>query len=259
LADDAGRVTVLNQGTTESSTRILVHNDQALVTSAPFRPCYYKALQIASGGTDCTIKLWDSAKPRKPLDHLLIRPSDTNVNQVCNPPMINHLAWSPSGRLLAAALGDGSCALLQVSDNRSLVLASRIEDAHSGPVASIVFPRWSSQEGQNNNAVTAHDRLMCTVGNDGSLVLWDIGSSLCGDSATDPISLFPVIGESVHSQEACVDDMMMDKPKTLLGWTHGKAKPNWLVSSCSCDSVFPSALFLADTTNDITVYSVPTS
>jgi WD40 repeat protein len=53
----------------------------AMVTSVAFRPrC--KNLELASGGTDCTVQLWDVNKPKRPLSVLKITNSD--ANQVCN-------------------------------------------------------------------------------------------------------------------------------------------------------------------------------
>jgi WD40 repeat protein len=251
----------------------------SMVTSVGFRPrC--KNLELASGGTDCTVQLWDVNKPKRPLSVLKIPNTDAGANQVCNPPMVHGLEWSPSGRLLAAACGDGSCCLLQ-ADNRSLVLAARLE-AHGGALASVVFPEWTNSSiilnddaaSRQTQHVAAHDRLLLTAGNDGFILLWDLGSMLAGEGAKDPSSLLQLpsndgtsgapdaSGSAVAAQMGDLslggdnNDGNDGQPRVLCSIPHG-AKPNWMVSSRGRDPVFPSSIFVADTSNDITTYTIP--
>lgn len=235
----------------------------AMVTSVAFRPrC--KNLEVASGGTDCTVQLWDVNKPKRPLSVMKITNTDAGANQVCNPPMVHGLEWSPSGRLLAAACGDGSCCLFS-ADNRSLVLAARLE-AHGGALASVVFPEWTGSDSKN---VAVHDRLLLTAGNDGAIVLWDLGSMLAGEGARDPSSLLQLPssngtkagGVNVATQMGDLslgdnNDVDNGQPRVLCTIPHN-AKPNWMVSSRGRDPVFSSSIFVADTSNDITAYTIP--
>jgi WD40 repeat protein len=57
-ADDSGTVHL----TDGRRKRLLPHNVDNLVTSTVFRP--RRRDEIASGGTDCTVKFWDVNKPR---------------------------------------------------------------------------------------------------------------------------------------------------------------------------------------------------
>ena len=120
-----------------------------------------------------------------------------------------------------------------------------------------IFPQLTSSD--TNMAVAAQDRLLCSAGNDGAVVLWDLGASLCGDKAQDPSELFFPSESSftTKSLESAMDglELMTDQPKALFAWDHA-AKPNWMGSSQRQDPVFPSSLFLADTTPDITVYTI---
>jgi len=61
-ADDSGSVLLINP--TSKRQRVLRHdsNQVAMVMSAVFRP--KRRDEIVSGGTDCTIHLWDVSKPR---------------------------------------------------------------------------------------------------------------------------------------------------------------------------------------------------
>jgi len=323
-ADDAGAVRVATVPSTTirdsrnrkhqvTTTRVLSHgsgkDDSCMVATAAFRPQLYikkkttaAALPqpfssppcwLASGGTDCAVRLWDVAKPRKPVAEFAIGPSQAGANQICNPPMVNHLAWSPSGRLLAAALGDGSVALFSsVEEKKSsplLAFKTRLEEAHSGPVACVAFPQWGPSQVANEGgraggsgnrkkkkgkassslSSTAHDRLLLTAGNDGTLLLFDLGRNLCGDRAVDPRSYLPPVpqqhqkpqsegtfGDNVGTanHQACDDDDNDDEQAAEAGITssmermavadnddnddgnpktlfgwHHGKKPNWIV------------------------------
>jgi len=245
--------------TTRANKRVFCHGVDAMVTSLAFAPRNNNKQQLlASGGTDCCIQIWDvqQHKNETPVASIVIPNSDAGANQVCNPPMVHSLDYSPSGRLLAAGLGDGSVVVVA-----GQVVTARLEDAHAGSVASCLFPTWKDER---NSAITSHDRLLCSIGNDGCVVLWDLGRTVSGDKATDPAELLQLttetsdsVQERMQSMHLLEDDGEMDKPKTLFAFQHAAGKPNWMVSGKEHDPVFPSSLFVADTTNDISVYTIP--
>lgn len=286
-ADDAGAVRVTDniEGRLEAATnsqqrnqRVYCHSRDAMVTSLAFCPARLSnkhTILLASGGTDCCIQLWDilgktTKLKEQPLCTVSIPSTDTATNQVCNPPMVHSLNWSPSGRLLAAGLGDGSVALLlQQSGSSSLVLTARLNDAHSGSVASCLFPEWTNYN-QSYSSITAHDRLFCTLGNDGCIVLWDLGVTISSDKAVNPANVLQLVSTMDNNDAnqklndlqlsncavAASTDDAIDQPQTLFAFQH-TAKPNWMVSSRGRDPVFPSTLFVADVSNDITAYIIP--
>jgi WD40 repeat protein len=177
---------------------------------------------------------------------------DVGANQVCNPPMVHSLGWSPSGRLLAAGLGDGTIGILRI-DGRKMTLAARLREGHDSSVATVLFPNWSTA---GNNHVLAQDRLLATAGTDGSLLCFDLGRSVAGDGAVDPTSLF---GKSVVPLESSINQVSLSEdasPNMLFGIPHEK-KVNWMVCSGNDDSVLPATFFVADTSNDITAYAIP--
>ncbi|KAL3766423.1 hypothetical protein ACHAWU_007458 [Discostella pseudostelligera] len=107
------------------------------------------ALLLATGGTDCTVKLWDIShctntssstssssssqrrkhrkqqqfKPRPPrlTSTMTISPYESGSGgggddggKLWNPPYIHSLSWSASGQFLAAGIGDGSVSIYRV-------------------------------------------------------------------------------------------------------------------------------------------------
>jgi len=188
---------------------------------------------------------------RRSLSSFVMERDDAGANQVCNPPMVHSLSWSPSGRLLAAGLGDGTCGILQV-ENRRLTLVGRLREGHDSSVATVLFPDWSTG---TSNHVLAQDRLLATAGTDGAILCWDLGNKVAGDGAVDPSALF---GESVVPLENAIDEVSLNdtSERILFGIPH-EQKPNWMVCSNNTDSVFSATFFVADTTNDITAYAIP--
>jgi len=212
-----------------------------------------KATCIACGALVSLNNL--TVKKRRPLSTCIMERDDTGANQVCNPPMVHSLSWSPSGRLLAAGLGDGTCGIMQV-DNRKLTQVARLREGHESSLVSVLFPNWRST-GEASNHVLAQDRLLATAGTDGSILCWDLGRTVAGDGAICPEGLF---GESVVPLESSMQEVTLDgdsaAPRILFGIPH-EQKPNWMVTSGSSDPVLPATFFVADTTNEITAYAIP--
>lgn len=188
---------------------------------------------------------------RRPLSSFVMERDDTGANQVCNPPMVHSLAWSPSGRLLAAGLGDATCGVLQVH-NRKLIQVARLREGHDSSIATVVFPNWSTA----SNHILAQDRLLVTAGTDGSILCWDLGGTVAGGGAVDPSSLF---GESVVPLDDAMEQVSLNgqTPERILFGIPHEYKPNWLVCSSITDPVFPATFFVADTSNGISAYAIP--
>jgi hypothetical protein len=99
------------------------------------------------------------------------------------------------------------------------------------------------------------------------VVFWDLGATLAGDQAVDPANVIRLpVDDDDNDEEAgqafqklqldSTSEEEVDRPRTLFSVSHG-AKPNWMVAGRGQDRVFPSTIFLADTTNDITAYTIP--
>jgi len=287
VADDDGKIRITdslkqqpNKNVDGNRNKYFLHHDSnvessTLVTSAAFRT---RGLDIASGGTDCKVCLWDITRPRRPSSSFHI-PADSSdviennkraqLNQVWNPPVVHSLSWSPSGRLLAAGLGDGSSILFKL-ERRQLLEAGRLKGGHDAAVASILFPQFGSLSHLSSHA-TAEDRLLITAGNDGAIILWDLGTQIVqGRGAVDPANMFVSHnndkGRSGGDKNIGYDGIVEGVEKLLLstkmnykilfGITHG-LKPNCVVNSVASEPCLPSSLFVADTSNNITIYSLP--
>ena len=270
------------EGTTEYSSalnttrpfRIYQHSEDelTLVTSVVFRPRSIKSMDMATAGTDCTICLWDINRPHhNPSSTLFVKQDDntnkSGVNQICNPPIVHSLSWSPSGSLLAAALGDGTCLIADI-EKRKLVEKCRLRDGHHSAVASVLFPNFGLASTTSSH-VSADDRLIISAGSDGNILLWDLGLAVAGSNAVNPSKLFACHANdcSQVSNNECIDEaskalgtmsLSQQNPQILLGIPHNE-KINFMVCSSSHDPVLSNSLFVSDIREDITVYLLPVS
>ncbi|KAL7534535.1 hypothetical protein ACHAXR_006278, partial [Thalassiosira sp. AJA248-18] len=250
----------------------------AITSSAVFQPRTNNDSYLATGGTDCTVKLWDASRPRRPTSNVQIKPAESeNTTQLCNPPYVHSLSWSPSGRLLCAGIGDGSCAILR-AEGRRLVEIGRMgsdEGGHGSAVAAVCFAGFGlCERGELSTQLPtkvrksgeAEDRLMISAGNDGNIIFWDLGGNMVGSGPLDPaLYLAKYLSSSEVKQKGKKDDsseddfpeeLMPSPPKVLFQIAH-RQKPNWITCSRASDAVLPTSLFLADTTNNISVYTLP--
>ena len=318
--DDCGEVhipsecipqSIVSQQSSISSKHTVLHHAEpgshTIASSAVFRP-RVNGMYVASGGTDCMVKLFDVSKPKRATSSIHIKPAESeNTTQLCNPPFIHSLQWSPSGRLLAAGVGDGSCVILRGEGNR-LVEIGRLgydEGGHGSAVAAVCFPGFGSSASTTKptKSVEAEDRLLISAGNDSKILFWDLGGNMVDGDALDPLRYLggcsdaneqakekdnelQVTTEAMksatisskksksknkkkgktnnqHKASSTDDDLFMNDllpspPKVLFQIPHHH-KPNWITCSRASSDALPSSVFVADTTNDISIYSLPTS
>ena len=256
-----------------------------ITSSALFQPRTNNDTYIASGGTDCTIKLWDVSKPKRPTSTISIKPTESeNTTQLCNPPYVHSLSWSSSGRLLSAGIGDGSCVILR-AEGRRLVEIGRLgydEGGHTSAVAAVRFANFGICDQMNDQTIPpkvrksgeAEDRLMISAGNDGNIIFWDLGENMVGSGPLDPVSYLNTClsppsdseGEDVKDATNAMESLEVSSnqndipdpspPKVVFKIAHGH-KPNWITCSRASDTALPTSLFVADTTNNISVYTLP--
>jgi len=270
--DDAGTVRLLKNST---SSNILHHdsNGVAVVPACCFRPNFnHTGLELASGGTDCKIHLWDAFRPKKPISTFTINQNciAQGKSQVCNPPFVYSLTWSVDGRYLAAGFGDGTVGVFEVN-NRTLVQSHLMIGDDISSVASVVYPSFSA---------STNNRILCSAGSDGSIVFWDLGKPSdeqwdvnIGDLDSDA-ELFPLQilrglyndedNETSSSSAVCATDKSMNhntnhQPGIIFKIPHDQ-KINWItaaVPSSTTTSKYNDTIFVADTSPDITSYVMP--
>ena len=61
---------------------------------------------------------------------------------------------------------------------------------------------------------------------------------------------------STEDDDLFLDDLLPSPPKVLFQIPHHH-KPNWITCSRASSDALPSSVFVADTTNDISIYSLP--
>lgn len=198
-----------------------------------------------------------------------------NSSQLCNPPFVHSLSWSPSGRYLAAGLGDGSCLILS-AEGRKLIEACILGwsvGGHKASVAAVCFPCFGLGGNVSKKAAmngTADDRLLISAGNDGNIFFWDLGRDIVGNDAADPAiylsgnkinqvdsnvtSKLETLDLAESSDDIIPEDLLSSPPKVLFQIPHQK-KANWICAK-AVDATSPCSLFVADTTNNISMYSL---
>lgn len=251
-------------------------NEGCLVTTAVFSPLQdtkthsNTACLLASGGTDCTVRLWDPFKPRKPLHSIsMVGTADNDHgNQIYNPPFVHHLVWNPSGTALLAGCGDGSIGVLSTEHDSA--------EPNSAPENSQARTGGGKRKNCNNKKKKSnkshtdkaknrleggwsvkHRLFDAHGGSIASLAFpgWDNPSAstslrdrlFCSIGNDGMIALWDLEGSfPISTSDSCVPDLEKLKlssgplgPKTMLAWRHAEGKPNWIVSRQSpspCES-----------------------
>jgi len=201
------------------------------------------------------------------------------------------LAWSNDGKSLAAGLGNGTVGVFEIN-NRALVQSQLLvgheegDDgtmyyAHESSVASVVFPSFSA---------STNDRILCSAGSDGSIVFWDLGKpndeqwdddnentkaksnnddNDRSDSDDDVVAqLFPpILLQGLRNDDSDINNVLANtarnrhKPSIIFDISHAQ-KINWVTpaapsSSNTASSEYNNTIFVADTSPDITSYTIP--
>jgi len=252
---------------------------------------YKQHLELVSGGTDCKIKLWDVHRPKEPISTFTInnnniaQEDEKKKPQVCNPPFIYSLVWSKNGKKLASGLGDGTIGIFEIN-NRTLiqnqlligrgssnsdVSCDEMHFAHNSSVVSVVFPSFSS---------STDDRIFCSAGTDGQIVFWDLGDeqwsneeeNLNYETNNTYIDVVAQLfhanllqGLNNHNNETAGTihtNTMITKHKnyqpTILFEIPHKKKINWVTKATATDQMRNNdTIFVADTSPDITSYTIP--
>ena len=210
------------------------------------------------------------------------RSTMSTTMKLCNPPYVHSLSWSITGKYLAAGVGDGSIAILRAEGHRLVKVArfrngsnngscNEKKEGHTSAVAAVHYPSFerivesSRDDGdehmsklsiKNRDAISIdeEDRLLISAGNDGNIIFWDIGPSKDEAKMSSSSPSNKTNEKKTTSSGAEHQSLVMSS--ILFRISHGH-KPNWITSSRSMDAALPNSIFLADTTNNISVYTLP--
>jgi hypothetical protein len=154
-----------------------------------------------------------------------------------------------------------------VEDNSRLVQTGLLsEGAHESSVVSVVYPNFSN--GCISNA--SSERILCSAGSDGMILYWNLGSttgSLGGWNDSDENDDNQDMDNVSHlfARTLCVDSpdktlsaktRLGQSSSLLFGIRHGE-KMNWVTGAASVHGGQRNSIFVADTTSDITCYTIP--
>eukprot|EP01116_Phalansterium_solitarium_P001956 TRINITY_DN11809_c0_g1_i1.p1 TRINITY_DN11809_c0_g1~~TRINITY_DN11809_c0_g1_i1.p1 ORF type:complete len:376 (+),score=101.02 TRINITY_DN11809_c0_g1_i1:57-1184(+) len=150
--DDSGELKIvdLDRGALFKTVRKAHSN---LCTTLAFHP--RKPWQLASGGMDCAVVLWDYSRPKRIASFSLPEADSDGPGMTVNPPLVHRIGFNASGSLLAAALGNGSVSVWSVPAARPLCCAP----LHRSACCQVLFPPF------------APDDHVLTAGDDGFVVL----------------------------------------------------------------------------------------
>ena len=235
----------------------------------------------------CSQNTFSNLAFRKPISTFVTNQStnddEQSKPQVCNPPFVYSLAWSNDGKSLSAGFGDGTVGVFEINNRtlvqRHLLVGSEAIDgtmnyAHQSSVASVVYPSFSA---------STSERILCSAGSDGAIVFWDLGKqsdeewddiertegerkgNCDNDSNThsvDAVSqLFPprllqdLGNRDANETKITAEPPSRHKPRVLFDISHGE-KINWVTPAASSSSESNNTIFVADTSPDITSYTI---
>ena len=223
-ADDCGAVTVLEldaRTRAAAGPRKASDGHATCCSSVAWREYGSATAEFVSGGLDSTVAWWEGGakRPRRaeacrvPLDE-----PNADAAQLVNPPMVHGLAFSPKGRVLAAALGDGTVGLFAPSA-RALP-PCRLRGGHSLPVAGVA---WAA------GAASSALPLLASVGNDCAVCVWE---------ARDPVQ--------TEAEGAAAGALAQT-------WAH-TAKPNAVLAAAAAAPC--GGFFVADVDGGVALYQV---
>jgi len=164
-ADDAGVVCVYDSSTLAQTHRLQRHSN--ICSSAIFVPSGGGLwTSVVSGGLDSVIA-YGEVGPEALYRSINLSKEHAESGQMTNPPLVHHLALSHDGNTVAAALGNCSIGLIDVSSG-DFEEDESIEDAHLSSVCQVEFPAWDPV-----------GEFVLSGGNDGRLALSSLECDSC--------------------------------------------------------------------------------
>ena len=161
-ADDEGDVQVFDLQT--GTACALAGGHDSLCSTVAFNPaCDW---ELSSGGLDVQVVRWDFRRVLPVATWSFAPPAELASSQLCNPRHVHFVSYSPCGRALAVALGDGEVEIRATATGETLLAAS----AHRAAASQVHFapallPTASDASGPLP---------LLTAGDDMALRLWAV-------------------------------------------------------------------------------------
>jgi len=138
VAEDGGAVHLVDLHTWQRERSFAgKHGHRSICSSVAFRPG--RTWGLASGGLDATVCLWQRTGKGRQVQLNVDTGDESGAGaagpQLCNPPWVHSVAYMEGGEALAAALGDGSLALL---DAESGGVLHRLRGGHASTVCQVL-------------------------------------------------------------------------------------------------------------------------
>ncbi|OQS03141.1 hypothetical protein THRCLA_04549 [Thraustotheca clavata] len=171
VPDDDGNIGIVNLQTNQLQTTLRGQHANICMCAA-FRPkC--AGYDLVTGGLDCNLVFWEMngdrgggrVRHRMNMQQLLAENTLSDARQMCNPPFIHDVAFNALGRMVAAALGDGSVALVDFG-KRNLV---KTLSAHQAAATCVQFASLQAKE------------YLLSAANDAKIAFWDYKAALEND------------------------------------------------------------------------------
>ncbi|NXG17128.1 WDR53 protein, partial [Grallaria varia] len=241
-ADDSGVIKIMDLES-KKVTRSLRHSN--ICSSVAFRP--QRPQSLVSCGLDMQVTLWNLQKAR-PLWTTNLQECDTeedspqSAGQFFNPPLAHSLSVASCGNVFGCGAQDGKVRIFRVTGAK---FERELEfQGHSLGVSQVLFmpeAYW-----------------LLSGGNDGKVLLWDVGSELGKQQRSPAKSLQR---RKAHAPASSRKDGKLNKvssseqvgvmPKLTI--EHGE-KVNWL----SCPEIKGSRrVLVADQSSSVSVYPLP--
>ncbi|KYR02684.1 WD40 repeat-containing protein [Tieghemostelium lacteum] len=230
--DDSGQIKVIDVEK-KKLQETLEKKHSNICSSVAFR--HGVKNELLSGAMDCFLVRWNFikgrpifaetfnplAKPKKP------QPGQPlEQKQILNPPFVNSIDVSSDGKYVSVAIGNGELTCLDISTFQPYV---KIETAHLSNISLVHYPKFEKPSNSNS--------IFSVGGHDKSIKLWDISPEM--NQAYQNESIFKKADEEI------------DNSKRIKLYTQHHSKLNWITTS-----TFNHSLYIADTSNDLTVLSI---
>ncbi|NXC27155.1 WDR53 protein, partial [Campylorhamphus procurvoides] len=239
-ADDSGAIKIVDLES-KKVTRSLRHSN--ICSSVAFRP--QRPQSLVSCGLDMQVMLWNLQKAR-PLWTTNLQECGTEeespqtAGQLFNPPLAHSLSVASCGNLFGCGAQDGKVRVFRVT---GVKFEHELEfQAHSLGVSQVLF------------LPEAH--WLLSGGNDGRVLLWDVGSKLGKRQKSPAKSLQRRKAQAASRKNGKLNKVSSGEqaevvPKLTI--EHGE-KVNWL----SCTEIKGSRrVLVADQSSSVSVYPLP--